>query len=333
MDSKGEKTRQAKSRIFISYRRRETAGHAGRLYDELVEHFGSERVFMDVAMEPGVDFADQINEAVGASGALIAMIGATWTTVTDERGVRRLDDPNDVHRMEIEAALSGGTLVIPALVQGAHMPSEDELPEELRPLLRRQAVELSEARWQYDVDRLVTVIERAIAREAGRGRPAPLTRLIGGIRSRIRRLNARRPLQAGFVAGVLSTLVVVAVLLAATGYFSPARLEITEFRYQQPPPGESIAPRCGVVVESDYRVVRARFVVDGNERNVLEEQTRDPWQCNNTGNRNRWDTCEGHSREFRLDDSKPHTLTATVEDSQGNTESETIQVRTRCPRG
>ena len=108
--------------IFISYRRRETAGHAGRLYDGLVEHFGAERVFMDVTMEPGVDFAETIQAAVGSCGALVALIGEEWLTVTDARGQRRIDDPADVHRMEIEAALDRRVRLIPTLVQDARMP-------------------------------------------------------------------------------------------------------------------------------------------------------------------------------------------------------------------
>ena len=88
----------SKARIFISYRRRETAGHAGRLYDGLVERFGDERVFMDVTMEPGVDFAETIQDAVGSCGALVALIGEEWHTVRDARGNRRIDDPADIHR-------------------------------------------------------------------------------------------------------------------------------------------------------------------------------------------------------------------------------------------
>ena len=152
-----------KASIFISYRRRETAGHAGRLYDGLVEHFGAERVFMDVTMEPGVDFAETIQAAVGSCGALVALIGEEWLTVTDARGQRRIDDPADVHRMEIEAALDRRVRLIPTLVQDARMPGAGDLPEALEPLVRRQAVELSDQRWDYDVNRLVAVLERVLA--------------------------------------------------------------------------------------------------------------------------------------------------------------------------
>jgi hypothetical protein len=218
--------------------------------------------------------------------------------------------------------------VFPALVQGAMMPSTVELPETLRPLRRRQAVELSDGRWRYDVDRLIAVLEDAMAARGG----SALGRLWRRIAFTLRRFSARRPLRAGFVGGFLSALVLVVGLLAATGYFAPPRLEITGFTYEPPPEGSSLARRCVVVADSDFRVKRARFVVDGNERNVLDEQTREPWQCSNTGNKNKWDTCEGHSREFRLPPG-PHDLTATVEDTQGNTASKTITVMTRCPQG
>jgi TIR domain-containing protein len=328
--------RPGQARIFISYRRRETAGHAGRLYDALVEHFGTERVFMDVTMEPGVDFAETISAAVGSCGALVALIGEEWLTVTDAQGNRRIDDPTDVHRMELEAALDRGVRLIPAVVQDADMPTADDLPDDLKPLVRRQAVELSDQRWDYDVSRLVSVLERVMADAADAGRPAGRT---AGLRRRWRRAVARGRRvvvryrgRAGFVAGALSALIVVGILLAATGYFDSPLLRITSFEYTPPPANESVARRCLVRAESDYRVRSVRFVIDGDERNSLPEQTSPPWQCNNRGSRNVWDTCEGHSRGFPLDPDRPHTLTATVTDSQGNTASRTRTVDTNCPR-
>jgi len=308
------------ARIFISYRRRETAGHAGRLYDKLSEHFGADRVFMDLTMEPGVDFAETINEAVGECGALVALIGDEWTTVTDASGRRRIDDPADVHRLEIEAALDRQVLLIPALVQDAEMPTVDDLPDALDPLVRRHAVELSDQRWDYDVNRLIGVLERAL-QEGGVGRRAT---------TRVRRLAFRYRGRAGFVAGVLATLVVVGTALAATGYFDSPLLRVTSFEYAPPPPGDKFAERCVVRAESDYRVKNARFVVNGNEANVLDEQTSPPWQCANNG-ANRWNTCHGHSPGHSLDPDRMHTVTATVTDTQGNTASHTRSVDTSCP--
>ena len=217
--------------IFISYRRRETAGHAGRLYDGLVEHFGAERVFMDVTMEPGVDFAETIQAAVGSCGALVALIGEEWLTVTDAAGKRRIDDPADVHRMEIEAALDRSVRLIPTLVQDAKMPTSADLPAALEPLVRRQAVELSEGRWDYDVNRLIAVLERILAEASEAGRPpsSPLRRRVRRGAARGRRLVQRHRGKAGFAAGVLGTLVVVGAILAATGYFTGPLLDITSF--------------------------------------------------------------------------------------------------------
>jgi TIR domain len=312
------------ARIFISYRRRETAGHAGRLYDSLSEHFGADRVFMDVTMEPGVDFADTIREAVGDCGALVALIGDEWLSVTDAQGRRRIDDPGDIHRMEIEAALDRQVRLIPALVQDAEMPTAEQLPDALQGLVRRQAVELSDQRWDYDVGGLINVLERAL-HEAGGGAGR-----VKQTRARLRRLAFRYRGRAGFAAGVLSTLVVVGAALAATGYFEAPLLRVTSFEYVPPPPGDKFAERCVVRAESDYRVKNARFVVDGNEANVLDAQTSPPWQCANNG-RNRWNTCHGHSPGHPLDPDRPHTVTATVTDTQGNTASHTRTVDTNCP--
>ena len=255
-----ERKRLERARIFISYRRRETAGHAGRLYDKLSEHFGADRVFMDLTMEPGVDFADTINEAVGECGALVALIGDEWLTVTDASGRRRIDDPTDIHRMEIEAALDRKVLLIPALVQDAAMPTADDLPDPLDPLVRRQSVELSDQRWDYDVGRLVAVLERALHEAGGAGGRGRRTA------DRLRRLAYRYRGRAGFAAGVLGTLVVVGTALAATGYFESPLLRVTSFDYTPPAPGDSFAQRCVVRAESDYRVKNARFVVTATKR-------------------------------------------------------------------
>jgi hypothetical protein len=124
-------------------------------------------------MEPGVDFAATIQAAVGSCGVLVALIGEEWLTVVDAQGNRRIDDPADVHRMELQAALNRGVRLIPALVQDAEMPTASELPDALRPLVGRQAFELSDGRWDYDVGRLVTVLERVLTDAAEEGRSTP----------------------------------------------------------------------------------------------------------------------------------------------------------------
>ncbi len=152
------------SRIFISYRRDDSAGYAGRLYDRLTDHFSEGQLFMDIdTIEPGLDFVEVIEEAVGLCDVLIVLIGKQWLTITDAIGRRRLDNPEDFVRLEIAAALDRNIRVIPVLVRGAAMPSSEDLPTALRRLARRHALELSDTRFHYDVDQLVEVLEKALA--------------------------------------------------------------------------------------------------------------------------------------------------------------------------
>ena len=143
-------------RIFMSYRREETAYSAGWLFDRLVGHFGRDQVFKDVdSIDLGDDFAEVITTAVGACEVLLALIGDRWLTMTDQDGQRRLDDPHDFVRLEIEAALTRDVRVIPILVAGAQMPRAEELPASLAKLVRRQALELSPSRFDSDTQRLL----------------------------------------------------------------------------------------------------------------------------------------------------------------------------------
>jgi TIR domain len=154
----------ASGRIFMSYRREETAYPAGWLYDRLVDRFGSDQVFKDVdSIELGDDFVEVITRAVGACDVLLALIGQEWLTITDARGRRRLNNPHDFVRLEIEAALTRNVRVIPILVDGASMPDAGELPESLARLVRRQALELSPSRFAFDTGRLLKVLDRTLA--------------------------------------------------------------------------------------------------------------------------------------------------------------------------
>jgi hypothetical protein len=157
-------------KVFITYRREETAPHAGRLYDAMVARFGEGNVFMDVDMAPGVDFVERITEAVAACHVLIVVMGPRWATVEDEEGTARLADPEDFVRLEVETALRRADVTpIPVLVAGARMPNRRDLPQELRPLTRRNALELSEGRWRSDVGRLITTLDELLAET----RPGP----------------------------------------------------------------------------------------------------------------------------------------------------------------
>jgi hypothetical protein len=145
--------------IFVNYRRHDSEGEAGRLFDELQKHFGEDAVFMDVAgIEPGQDFRKAIDQRVAACSVLLAVIGQHWLDARDESGARRLDDPGDFVRIELASALREKTAVVPVLVRGSRMPRADELPEDLKELAYRNAVELTHARWKSDIQLLVRAL-------------------------------------------------------------------------------------------------------------------------------------------------------------------------------
>lgn len=143
--------------IFISYRREDSEDSADRIYERLSEHFGQNLLFMDIAtIAPGVDFVEVIQQAVSSCDVLIAVIGRQWLELLQ----RRLNEPEDFVRLEIEAALERDIRVIPVLVQGASMPRADDLPQTLRRLARRQAIELRRVSWRYDMERLIAALEQ-----------------------------------------------------------------------------------------------------------------------------------------------------------------------------
>jgi hypothetical protein len=150
-------------RIFMSYRREDTAYPAGWLYDRLAHHFARGQVFKDIdSIELGDDFVEAITTAVGSCDVLLVLIGDRWLTVTGQDGRRRLDNLDDFVRLEIEAALARDVRVIPILVEGARMPRADELPASLCKLARRQALELSPSWFDVGTERLLRVLERSI---------------------------------------------------------------------------------------------------------------------------------------------------------------------------
>jgi hypothetical protein len=162
------------SGIFISYRREDAAGHAGRLFDRLKARFGKSAVFMDVeGIDAGIDFVETIDDAVSTCDVLLAVIGRGWLDARDDHGARRLDNPQDFVRLETGAALSRRIRVIPVLVEGVAMPPADALPEALQALARRQAVELRDSRWEADVENLIQKLEQALAGGAEKPGSAP----------------------------------------------------------------------------------------------------------------------------------------------------------------
>jgi hypothetical protein len=186
--------------IFISYRRRESSDPAGRLYDRLAERFGENQVFMDVdKIAPGVDFGEEISRAVAACRVLLAVIGPTWLTMADERGRRRLDDPDDLVRLEVEAALSRDVWVTPILTAGAVMPARHDLPESMADLARRNALTIRHESFGSDTGRLIAAIERvlvahpsapSISDEPGKVGSPVESRAVGNDRARAARLIA-----------------------------------------------------------------------------------------------------------------------------------------------
>jgi hypothetical protein len=153
----------AMSSIFISYRRDETKDVAGRLYDRLTSVFGKERVFRDIYTIPGgANFSSWIKDAVASAKVVIALIGDRWSTIKDSENRRRIDDPADWVRLEVATALEQDTLVIPVLVEDAKMPAENELPDPLRGLARHHAIELSDRRFEADVEELIKVLREQV---------------------------------------------------------------------------------------------------------------------------------------------------------------------------
>ncbi len=151
------------SRVFINYRRQDSEGYVGRLYDHLTQHFKRDDIFMDIdSIKPGEDFVEMLENAVAACDVLIAIIGPQWLEITDGTGNRRLDEWNDFVRLEIANAIRRKKLIIPVLVGQARMPAPKDLPEDIAPLARRNAVELSHQRFAYDVEKLINAIRDAI---------------------------------------------------------------------------------------------------------------------------------------------------------------------------
>lgn len=156
--------------VFVNYRREDAAPYARLLQFKLGERFPNVPVFVDLdSIEAGADFAEAIKSGVDSCMVLIALIGAKWLTMTDEDGRRRLDDPDDYVRYEIRTALERDVRVIPVLVDGARVPKQQQLPDDLQRLARLNALEMSWARLDYDAFRLMDAIQRVL--ESGNASP------------------------------------------------------------------------------------------------------------------------------------------------------------------
>jgi invasion protein IalB len=153
------------ARIFINYRRDDSIGTAGRLHDRLAQVFGRKSLFMDVDTIPaGVDFVEHLNTQVGKCEVFLVIIGPHWLDAKDDAGRRRIENPDDFVSIEIAAALSRDIRVIPVLVDGAQMPKAGDLPERLKPLVRRNAVEVRNTQFGRDAQALAAKIREGLKR-------------------------------------------------------------------------------------------------------------------------------------------------------------------------
>lgn len=154
--------------IFISYRRSDSLSETGRIYDRLVSEFDQTRVFRDVDSIPlGVAFADCLDAALGQCEVVLVVIGKTWTTVSEPDGTRRLDNPNDFVRREVESALKRGISIIPLLVSSARMPQRSELPESLQSLANWNGTQVGDdLRFHSDMDRVIKGVRSLLGEPA-----------------------------------------------------------------------------------------------------------------------------------------------------------------------
>jgi TIR domain/Pentapeptide repeats (8 copies) len=147
-------------KVFISYRRADSVASAGRLYDRLTVALGKDSIVMDVSSIPlGVDFAAYMRQLIAQTSVMLVLIGPRWLEISDPSGQRRVDDPSDPIRLEIETALHLGIAIIPVLVDGARLPRADSLPASLQPLTQRNALAVRyDPDFDADVRRLISSI-------------------------------------------------------------------------------------------------------------------------------------------------------------------------------
>jgi TIR domain len=196
-------------RIFINYRRDDSRADSGRLYDRLLIRFPGQ-VFRDIgSLEPGVEWREAIARVLSQVDACIVVIGNDWLSIRDASGNRRLDNPDDTVRQEIATAIQHKARIFPVLVGGAKMPDEGDLPFELRPLCRRNAVEITEQDWDEGYRKLVRALEAALELS-----PEPLP---GEAR--------RSAVKKWIVAGAVPLAILIIVVLYNAGTHPPKALD------------------------------------------------------------------------------------------------------------
>ncbi len=209
--------------IFISYRRDDSIGHTGRLYDLLSQHFGRAHVFMDIdTIGPGENFAEVIEKTCDTCEVLLAVIGHSWATVTGQNGIRRLDDPEDFVRLEIGHALEKGLRVVPVLVDGAQMPDAKTLPPDLKNLALRNAWEINYKRFHHDVGQLVEALEKmqpALQALRSQSEAGPQSLKTPVPRAEEQHLRPANTIRKGIYAGFGAVVVFVVALAAYQMWF------------------------------------------------------------------------------------------------------------------
>jgi len=148
-------------KIFINYRRSDCGGYAIALNNELRKHFGEESVFLDVggSITLGSSFDVEIFETIKLCDTLLVLIGEKWLTIADENGRRRIDDKNDYVKLEIATAIEHNIRIIPVLINDTKMPSEEALPDNIKPLAKKQAIGIRHGNFYSDMDMLVSGLE------------------------------------------------------------------------------------------------------------------------------------------------------------------------------
>lgn len=254
------------AKIFISYRREDASNISGRLYDRLRPDFGADSVFMDVDAIPyGADFRTHVSNSIRQTGVLLAIIGAKWLDARykdgPKKGTRRLDDPEDFVRIEIETALSHNIPIIPVLVDNCRMPNDVDLPISLRQLVYRNAAEVRPGRdFHSDVDRLIQAIHVMLGHPKGATKKTssskPDTIQVGALPVWVKLLFSLLLaaifiavsvilLSSGLTWGALPTLILgviaVAEVFSCFGLFAQERIGSDD------PPPKFMAYFCGVV--------------------------------------------------------------------------------------
>jgi hypothetical protein len=224
------------AKVFISYRRGDSAGYAGRVMDRLDRELGRDLVFMDVDAIPlGTNFSKVLHEEVAKCGVLLAVIGPNWLDARDEDGNRRLDNPNDFVRIEIAAALQRNIPVVPILLDGARIPKASQLPEDLKELASRNGLDVRHASFQDDMDRLIRGLKGQVDQAASSEDVQGIKGLWGFLRDK------RNQQVLGWLGGGL--------VVAATGlwvafvYLFPP-LKTPEAKSPEPTP-PSVQANCG----------------------------------------------------------------------------------------